>query len=124
MYCKFVLRKPPNAKPGRYQQGVEKDSDTENDRNNGLRMRNEKTMKEKRFSFFADPQERKTVSRPTFGTLPFAQHTSQRFAKVKEPNFTQPIYIKKKYLRLTDDTLANIAIVPRIIKIIFPILGT
>jgi len=43
-------------------------------------------MKEKRFSFFADPQERKTESQPTFGTLSFAQHTSQRFAKVKEPN--------------------------------------
>lgn len=43
-------------------------------------------MKEKRFSFFADPQERKAESQPTFGTLPFAQLTSQRFAKVKEPN--------------------------------------
>ena len=50
-------------------------------------MKNEMTMKEKRFSFFADPQERKAESRPTFGTLPFARHTSQRFAKVKEPNF-------------------------------------
>jgi len=70
----------------RYQQGEEKDSDTENDRENGLRMKKEITMKEKRFSFFADPQERKEVSRPTFGTLPFARHTSQCFAKVKEPN--------------------------------------
>jgi hypothetical protein len=43
-------------------------------------------MKEKRFSFFADPQERKAESLHTFGTLPFARHTSQRFAKVKEPN--------------------------------------
>ena len=43
-------------------------------------------MKEKRFSFFADPQERNAESRPTFGTLPFARHTSKRFAKVKEPN--------------------------------------
>ena len=49
-------------------------------------MNNEMTMKEKRFSFFADPQERKAESQPTFGTLPFARHTSQRFAKVKEPN--------------------------------------
>ena len=63
-----------------------KDSDSENDRENGLRMNNEMTMKEKRFSFFADPQERKAESRPTFGTLPFARHTSQHFAKVKEPN--------------------------------------
>ena len=63
-----------------------KDSDNENDRNNGLRMKYKMTMKEKRFSFFADPQERKEESRPTFGTLPFARHTSQRFAKVKEPN--------------------------------------
>lgn len=52
-------------------------------------------MKEKRFSFFADPQERKAESRPTFGTLPFARHASQRFAKVKEPNLadTQLNYI-------------------------------
>jgi hypothetical protein len=62
------------------------DRDTENDRINGLRMKNN-DMKEKRFSFFADPQERKAESRPTFGTLPFARHTSQRFAKVKEPSF-------------------------------------
>lgn len=45
------------------------------------------TMKEKRFSFFADPQERKAESRPTFGTLTFARQTNHRFAKVKEPNF-------------------------------------
>ena len=51
-------------------------------------MRNEKEkLKEKRFSFFADSQERIAESRPTFGTLPFARHTSQRYAKVKEPNF-------------------------------------
>jgi len=64
-----------------------KDSDNENDRQNGLRMKNENTMTEKRFSFFADPQERKAESLPTFGTLPFARHASQRFAKVKEPNY-------------------------------------
>jgi hypothetical protein len=34
-----------------------KDSDNENDNENGLRMKNKMTMKEKRFSFFADPQE-------------------------------------------------------------------
>nr|HPI31524.1 hypothetical protein [Bacteroidales bacterium] len=38
----------------RYQQGERKDRDNENDRQNGLRMKNEMTMKEKRFSFFAD----------------------------------------------------------------------
>lgn len=43
-------------------------------------------MKEKSYSFVADPQERKEESQPTFGTLPFARHTSQRFAKVIEPN--------------------------------------
>jgi hypothetical protein len=57
---------------------------------NGLRMKNEMTIKEKRFSFFADPQERKADSRPTFGTLPFARHTSKPFAKVKEPNLAIP----------------------------------
>lgn len=49
-------------------------------------MKKEMTMTEKRFSFFAHPQERKAESLPTFGTLTFARHTSQRFAKVKEPN--------------------------------------
>jgi len=58
-------------------------------------MKNEMTMKEKRFSFFADPQERKSENQPTFGTLSFARHTSQRFAKVKEPNFTTH-YISNK----------------------------
>jgi hypothetical protein len=68
-----------------------KDNDTENDRQNGLRMKRKMTMKEKRFSFFADPQERKEESRPTFGTLPFALLTSQCFAKVKEPNFANAL---------------------------------
>jgi hypothetical protein len=49
-------------------------------------MKSEMTMKEKDLVFFADPQEKKAESRPTFGTLPFARHTSQHFAKVKEPN--------------------------------------
>ena len=48
-------------------------------------------MKEKRFSFFAVPQERKAESRLIFGTLPFARHTSQRFAKVKEPNLADTV---------------------------------
>jgi hypothetical protein len=64
---------------------------------NGLRINNEMTMKEKRFSFFADPQERKAESQPTFGTLPFARHTSQRFAKVKEPNFPLLLTIQSRY---------------------------
>jgi hypothetical protein len=62
-------------------------------------------MKEKRFSFFADPQERKAESRPTFGTtcsdlseLPFAGHTSQHFAKVKEPNFSHEKLLIINYL--------------------------
>lgn len=62
------------------------------------------TMKEKRFSFFADPQERKAESRPTFGTLPFAQHTSKRFAKVKEPNisYASRTYIKQNIFKFMD----------------------
>jgi hypothetical protein len=83
-----VLKLPAIANPRTVtNKAKKKDRDTENDRNNGLRMNNEMTMKDKRFSFFADPQEKKAESRPTFGTLPFARHTSQRFAKVKEPNF-------------------------------------
>jgi len=35
-----------------YQQGEEKDSNSENDRQNVLRMSNQMTMKEKRFSLF------------------------------------------------------------------------
>ena len=42
--------------------------------------------KDKRFSFFADLQKKEKESHHTFGTLPFARYTSQRFAKVKEPN--------------------------------------
>jgi len=49
-------------------------------------MKNEITMKEKRFIFFAVPHVRKAASRPTCGTLFFARHTSQHFTKVKEPN--------------------------------------
>ena len=44
----------------RYQQGEENDSDTENYRENGLRMKNEMTMKEKRFSFFCRPTRKKS----------------------------------------------------------------
>jgi hypothetical protein len=75
-----------------------KDSDTENDRENGLRMKKEITVKEKRFSFFADPQEKKAEIRPTFGTLPFARHTSQCFAKVKEPNLPDTQSINNMYI--------------------------
>jgi len=56
-------------------------------------MKNRMTMKEKRLSFFADPQVIKAESRHTFGTLPFARHTSQsasRRTKVKEPNLFDP----------------------------------
>ena len=61
-------------------------------------------MTEKRFSFFADPQERKAESRPTFGTLPFARHTSQRFAKVKEPNisYASRTYIEQNICKFTN----------------------
>jgi hypothetical protein len=64
-------------------------------------MNNEMTMKETRFSFFTDPQERETESRSTFGTLPFARPTNPCFAKVKEPNlantnnFKQNLYLTK-----------------------------
>jgi hypothetical protein len=55
-------------------------------------------MKEKDLVFFADPQEIKAESHHTFGTLPFSQHTSQGFAKVKEPNLadTQMFYLYRK----------------------------
>jgi len=85
------------AKPPPLPTRRRKDSDTENGRENGLR-RKKNDMKEKRFSFFADPQEMKAKSRSKFGTLPFAQLTSKRFAKVKEPNFTDaPVLEYDKY---------------------------
>ena len=60
-----------------------KDSDTVNDRENGLRMKNETTMKEQRFSFFAEPQERKAKSLPALHTLPSRTclHTNQSLPK-------------------------------------------
>ena len=45
---------------------------------------------DKRFSFFANPRKTEKESHRTFGTLPFARHTSQRLAKDKEPNFAAP----------------------------------
>jgi len=88
-------------------------------------MKKEMTMKEKRFSFFADPQERKAESRPTFGTLPFARHTSLRFAKVKEPNLSNPHLLETKNIyRKTHDTLANLSYSSTYHKNILPILGT
>jgi hypothetical protein len=53
-------------------------------------MRKEMTMKDKRFSFFADPQERKAESHHTFGTLPFARHTSQRLRKSQRAKSSDP----------------------------------
>lgn len=54
-------------------------------------MENETTIKEKNNLVFLPPHNKKAESQPTFGTLPFARHASQCFAKVKEPNhaFTQ-----------------------------------
>ncbi len=57
------------------------------EKNNGLRIKNEMTMKEEKFSLIADTKERKEASRPTFGTLPFARHASQSLVKVKGPIF-------------------------------------
>ena len=60
--------------------------DRKTSKNNGLRII-KKYMKDKRFSFFADPQKNKEKEcHHTFGTLPFARHTSQRFVKAKESN--------------------------------------
>ena len=54
------LRQAPN----RYQQGEEKDSDTENDRNNGLRMKNEITMKKKDLVFLPTRRKEKRKADP------------------------------------------------------------
>lgn len=56
---------PQHSLPrNRYQQGEEKDSDNENDRNNGLRMKKEMTMKEKRFSFLPTRKKEKRKANP------------------------------------------------------------
>ena len=60
----------------RYQQGEEKDSNNKNDRENGLRMKNEMTMKEKSFSFFADSQEREAENLPKSSKLTIARNTT------------------------------------------------
>ena len=46
--------------------------------------------------FFADTHFLFFNSRHTHGTLPFARHTSQRFAKVKEPFL--PLHEKSKFI--------------------------
>jgi len=64
-------------------------------------MKNEKTMNDKRFSFLPTREKRETESHRTYGTLPFARHTSQRFAKVKEPNLpTHNSYNINKNIKL------------------------
>mgnify|MGYP006082812699 CR=1 len=74
-----------------------KDSDTENDRENGLRMNNEMTMKEKRFSFLPIRKEEKRKAYPHLAHC-LLPGTNQRFAKVKEPNlsYTQQFYLYRK----------------------------
>jgi len=67
------------------------DTETMTAEKNGLRMKNEKTMKENRFSFFADPQKRNTESRHTFGTLPFARHTEPLLRKSQRAKSPDPL---------------------------------
>lgn len=50
---------------------AKKDRTNNNDKKNGLRMREKVIIKDKGFSFFADPHDRKTESRLTFVTLLF-----------------------------------------------------
>lgn len=55
---------------------------------NQIRLIANHTSRPDKVLFFADPHFLFFKRRPTFGTLPFARHTSQRFAKVKEPNLS------------------------------------
>ena len=64
------------------------DKTTYKDKENQIRLTANHTSRPDKVLFFADPHFLFFKSRPTFGTLPFARHTSQRFAKVKEPNFS------------------------------------
>jgi hypothetical protein len=54
-----------------------KDSDTENDRQNGLRMKNEMTMNEKRFSFLPTRNKEKRKADPHCTHLQIAQADAQ-----------------------------------------------
>ena len=53
---------------------------------NPIGMTADHTNRPDKVLFFADTHFLFFKSRHTNGTLPFARHTSQRFAKVKEPN--------------------------------------
>jgi len=74
-----------------YQQGEEKDSDNENDRNNGLRMKKVMTMTEKRFSFFADPLKINTISLPTMAHLLLPRHTKPTLRQNQKSHFCYPL---------------------------------
>ena len=74
-----------------------KNSDTENDRENGLRMNNEMTIEEKRFSFLLIRKEEKRKAAPHLAHC-ILPGTNQLFAKVKEPNLSliQKFYLNRK----------------------------
>ena len=61
------------------------DSNTEKDRENGLRMNNEMTMKEKDLVFLPTRKKEKRKADPHLAHC-LLPDTSQRFAKDKEPN--------------------------------------
>ena len=90
-----MLRNPPERKARkRYKQAEKKDSDMKIDKRtykdkeeNQNGMTADHTSRPDKVLFFADQHFLFFKSRHTNGTLPFARHTSQRFAKVKEPNF-------------------------------------
>jgi hypothetical protein len=56
---------------------------------NGLRMKNEKTLKENRFSFFAHPQKRKADPHLAHCLLPNTQASASQKSKsqISQPTF-------------------------------------
>ena len=76
----------------RYQQGEKKDSDTENDRENGLRMNKEMTMKEKRFSFFCRPARKKSGKPPHIWHIAFCPTHKPTLRKSQRAKSCHPFF--------------------------------
>lgn len=75
-------------KPKKKDSDMKIDKTTYKDKENQIGLTDYRTSRPEKVLFFVDPHFLFFKSRPTFGTLPFARHTSQRFAKVKEPNLS------------------------------------
>lgn len=81
----MYIYKQVTNKPKKKDSDMKIDKTTYKDKENQIGLTDDRTSRPEKVLFFADTHFLFFKSRPTFGTLPFARHTSQRFAKVKEP---------------------------------------